>query len=319
MTTFADALDLAITEEMRRDERIFCMATGHFSQEFVAEFGPKRVRRTPIAEAAMTGIAIGAAGCGFRPIVFLQCVTFSFAAFDQVVNQAAKIRYMSGGQRAFPIVFRAAYLNGTRSAAQHSQTGYSMYAQSAGLKIIVPSRPSDARGLMRTAIRDENPVMIFEARRLEALSEDLSNNDAAIPFGQAAVRRAGSDITIVAVGYMVEVALAVAQEMESAMSVSVEVIDPRSLVPLDVATLRQSVQKTGRLIVIDESHPMCSIASEIVATVAEDGSCLRALRAPPLRVCAAPVPVPFSSPLEDFVLPGAERLRSAVEELLAIG
>jgi pyruvate dehydrogenase E1 component beta subunit len=312
LTSFAAALDAATAEEMRRDERVFCMCTSP-PAALVEEFGPARAKRTPISEAAMTGMAVGAAGGGYRPVVMWRTVTFSFVAFDQVINQAAKIRYMFGGQSDFPIVFRTNYLNGTRSAAQHSQTGYALYAHAAGLKIVAPSSASDAKGLLKSAIRDDDPVVFFEAGRLGAIEEEVPDDEYLVPIGQAAVKREGKDATVVAVAYMVPLALAAAKELERE-GISVEVVDPRTLVPLDAGTICRSVRKTGRLVVVDESHPTCSVASEIAAVAAEDWATVHALQAPIRRVCTAPVPVPYSPPLEDFVLPGKEDIKTAVRE-----
>ena len=312
--TYAAALEAALADEMRRDPKVFTMATAP-SEALLREFGPARVRRAPISEATMTGIAVGSAGCGFRPVVHWRSVTFAFMAFDQVVNQACKIRYMFGGQRDFPIVFRAYFMGGTRSAAQHSQTGYAMYAHLAGLKIVLPSGAADAYGLMRSAIQDNNPVVCFEASRMDPIAEEVPDGHR-VPIGSAAVKRAGTDVTVVGLGYMVQLALEAAEAL-AADGISVEVVDPRTLVPLDVATLRASVQKTGRLVVVDESPPTCSMAAEIAATVVEDRATFRALRAPLERVCAAPVPVPFSPPMEDFVLPNRERIIEAVRRALS--
>src|SRR5437870_4378986 len=248
--SYAAALESAMSEEMRRDPRVYTMATSP-SPALLAEHGPMRVKRMPISEATMTGIAVGSAGCGYRPVVHWGSVTFAFMAFDQVVNQACKIRYMFGGQRDFPIVFRARYGNGTRSAAQHSQTGYALYAHLAGLKVVLPSGAADARGLLKSAIRDDNPVVYFEAGRSDPLEEDVADDeDALVPIGVASIKRVGTEVTIVALGYMVSEALAAADELESEGS-SVEVIDPRTLVPLDMDAIRQSIRKTGRLIVVD--------------------------------------------------------------------
>jgi len=314
--TYAAALDTAMAEEMRRDPRVYTMATSP-SAALLAEYGPMRVKRMPISEATMTGIAVGSAGCGYRPVVHWGSVTFAFMAFDQVVNQASKIRYMFGGQRDFPIVFRARYGNGTRSAAQHSQTGYALYAHLAGLKVVLPSGAADAKGLLKSAIRDNNPVVCFEPSRCDPLEEEAlaGDEDTLVPIGVASVKRPGSDVTVVALGYMVYPALAAAEAL-AAEGTSVEVIDPRTLVPLDVETIRQSIRKTGRLIVVDESAPTCSMASEIIASVAEDWQCCRMLRAPMRRVCMPAVPVPFSPPLEDFVLPDQTRIASAVRDVL---
>jgi pyruvate dehydrogenase E1 component beta subunit len=312
---YEQAIEQAMAEEMRADDRVFYMAT-IMAQGLLEEFGPKRVRSTPIAESCMTGMAIGAAGSGYRPIVGWGNVCFSFVAFDQIANQAAKIRYMFGAQRDFPIVFRAGYLNGTRSAAQHSQTGYALYAHAGGLKIAVPSRAADAKALMKTAIRDDNPVVFLTPQRLLTSVGEVPDGAADLPFGQGVVRRDGSDVTIVGIGYMVEVALEAAEQL-AAQGVSAEVIDPRTLVPLDVDLIRASVQRTGRLVVVDESFPTCSFASEIAVLVAEDGDSLRALTAPIRRVCAAPVPIPFSPTLEDFVLPSVDRV--VAESLSTLG
>lgn len=312
--TYGAALDSAMAEEMRRDPRVYTMATSP-SQALLAEYGPLRVKRMPISEATMTGIAVGSAGCGFRPVVHWGSVTFAFMAFDQVVNQACKIRYMFGGQRDFPIVFRARYGNGTRSAAQHSQTGYALYAHLAGLKVVLPSGAADAKGLLKSAIRDNNPVVCFEPGRVDGIQEEVPDGDALVPIGVASIKRPGVDVTVVALGYMVHETLAAAEDL-AAEGISVEVIDPRTLVPLDGDTIRRSVRKTGHLIVVDESAPVCSVASEIMAVIAEDWESCRALRAPMRRVCMPAVPVPFSPPLEDFVLPDKARIASAIREIV---
>ncbi len=319
--TFAAALEEAMAEEMRRDERVFYMSTSP-PAGLLQEFGQARARRMPISEATMTGIAVGSAGCGFRPVVHWRSVTFSFMAFDQVVNQACKIRYMFGGQRDFPIVFRTNYSTGARSAAQHSQTGYALYAHLAGLKVILPSGAADGKGLLKSATRDDNPVVCFEPSRIDSFEEDVPEGDHLVPIGVASVKREGTDATVVALGYMVYPSLAAADDLadegtNAFRGISVEVIDPRTLVPLDVETIRGSVRKTGRLIVVDESPPTCSMASEIAAVVAEDWETCRALRAPVQRVCTAAVPIPYSPPLEDFVLPDQARIGAAIRAALA--
>ena len=307
--TYAQALDDAMAEEFARDSRTFCMATTPPSA-LQKQFGPARVRRCPISEAGFTGIAIGAAGCGYRPIVMWRLVTFSFVAMDQIVNQASKIRYMLGGQANFPIVFRTYYGGGVRMAAQHSQSPYSMFMHLAGLKIVLPSTPYDAKGLLKSAIRDDNPVVTFESSRLDNLEGEVPAEDYTVPIGVADVKRSGTDVTIVAIGHMVHLALQAAAELAK-KGISVEVVDPRTLVPMDVHTLRASVRKTGRLVVADEAPPTCSAAAEIAALVAEDRDTFRALQAPIARVCAASVPVPYSPPLEDLVLPKVEDLMKA--------
>jgi len=311
--TYVAALERAIAIEMRADPAVFHMGTLQ-PQGLLAEFGADRVLRTPISEAAMTGAAIGAAGCGMRPVVNWRCVTFTFVAFDQIVNQAAKLRYMSGGQVDFPIVFRTFYIGGMRSAAQHSQTGYSMFAHAAGLKIVAPSTPADAFGLLRSAIRDADPVVCFEANRLDGMLGEV-DDDALVPLGVADVKRPGDDVTIVAIGTMVGEALAAAETL-AAEGIEAEVLDPRTLVPLDVDAIRASVRRTGRLVVADESPRTCSMGSEIAALACEDTATFRALREPVRRVCAHQVPVPYSPPLEDFVLPDADDVAKAARELV---
>jgi pyruvate dehydrogenase E1 component beta subunit len=311
--TYVAALERAIAIEMRADPAVFHMGTLQ-PQGLLAEFGAERVLRTPISEAAMTGAAIGAAGCGMRPVVNWRCVTFTFVAFDQIVNQAAKLRYMSGGQVDFPIVFRTFYIGGMRSAAQHSQTGYSMFAHAAGLKIVAPSTPADAFGLLRSAIRDADPVVCFEANRLDGMLGEVAD-DELVPLGVADVKRPGDDVTIVAIGTMVGEALAAAETL-AAEGIEAEVLDPRTLVPLDIDAIRASVRRTGRLVVADESPRTCSMGSEIAALACEDADTFRALRAPVRRVCAHQVPVPYSPPLEDFVLPDADDVAKAARELV---
>jgi pyruvate/2-oxoglutarate/acetoin dehydrogenase E1 component len=312
--TYQQALDEAVAEEMRRDPRVFTMATD-FTGDPIREFGPRRVRFTPISESVMTGMGLGAAGCGFRPIVNWRAVTFSFVAMDQVVNQASKIRYMFGGQANFPVTYRCYTGGGIGLAAQHSQSPYSMWMHLAGLKIVLPATPADAKGLLKSAIRDNNPVVSFESSRLAAFVGPVPDGDHLVPIGVAEVKRAGTDVTVIALAYYVHEALAVADDL-AREGVSVEVIDPRTLVPMDVATLRASVQKTGRLVVVDEAPATCSAASEIAALVVEDAATFRSLRAPIQRVCAAPVPVPYSPPLEQAALPSRDDLRAAVSRVL---
>jgi len=312
--TFQKALDEAVAEEMRRDPKVITMATD-FTGDPVKEFGPARVRFTPISESVLTGMGLGAAGCGFRPIVHWRMVTFSFVAMDQVVNQASKIRYMFGGQADFPVTYRCTTGGGMGLAAQHSQSPYSMWMHLAGLKIVLPATPADAKGLLKSAIRDNNPVVSFECSRLAGTTGPVPDGDHLVPIGVAEVKRAGSDVTIVALAYYVREALAVAEEL-SREGISAEVIDPRTLVPLDAETIWASVRKTGRVVIVDEAPATCSAASEIAALVAEDPETFRALRAPVRRVCAVPVPVPYSPTLEEAALPKREDIKAAVYEVL---
>jgi pyruvate/2-oxoglutarate/acetoin dehydrogenase E1 component len=312
--TYAEAALEAVAEEMRRDAKIFYMSTDPIGP-LLQEFGEKRVRATPIAEAALTGMAIGAAGSGFRPIVDWRQVTFSFVAMDQIVNQAAKIHYMFGGQRAFPILYRAAVGGGTRLAAQHAQCPYSMFMNLAGLKMFLPSTPRDIKGLLKGAIRDNNPVISFESNRLMTLKGAVPTEDYTIPLGKADIKRQGSDVTVVAIAWLVHEALSAAEELAQE-GVSVEVVDPRSLVPLDGEAIRASVRKTGRLVVADEAGPTAGLSAEVAAVVAEDAATFARMTAPVKRVCALNVPIPYSPVLEDHVFPDRKRIAAGIREVL---
>ena len=312
--TYLDAITEAIAEEMRRDEKIFHLSTDA-PPKLLEEFGPTRVRQTPITESALTGMAIGAAGSGYRPIVDWRLVTFSFVAMDQIVNQAAKIHYMFGGQAKFPILFRTTVGGGTRRAAQHSQSPYSMFMNLAGLKQVLPSTPYDVKGLIKTAIRDNNPVVAFESGRLGGLKGEVPDDDLTIPFGQADIKREGSDVTIVALAWLVHEALAAAEELAKD-GISAEVVDPRSLVPMDAETIRTSVRKTGRLVVADEAGPTAGASAEIAALVTEDAQTFAALKAPVRRVCALQVPIPYAPHLEDHVFPDRGRIIDGVKAIM---
>jgi pyruvate/2-oxoglutarate/acetoin dehydrogenase E1 component len=242
-------------------------------------------------------------------------VTFSFVAMDQIVNQASKIRYMFGGQADFPVTYRCTTGGGMGLAAQHSQSPYSMWMHLAGLKIVLPATPADAKGLLKSAIRDNNPVVSFECSRLAATTGPVPDGDHLVPIGVAEVKRRGTDVTIVGLAYYVSEALAVAEEL-AREGLSIEVVDPRTLVPLDVETLRASVRKTGRVVIVDEAPATCSAASEIAALLAEDPETFRALQAPVRRVCAAPVPVPYSPALEGAALPSRDDIKAAVYDVL---
>ena len=313
--SYAQAGMDAVAEEMRRDPKIFHLST-EAPPPLVEEFGAERVRATPIAEGALTGIAVGAAGSGYRPIVNWSSVTFSFVAMDQIVNQAAKIHYMFGGQTTFPILFRASVGGGVRRAAQHSQSPYSMFMHIAGLKIVLPSTPYDMKGLIKTAIRDDNPVILFESGRLAAQTGPVPEADYTVPFGKADIKREGTDVTVVALAWLVHEALAAAEEL-SREGISVEVVDPRSLVPMDADTIRASVQKTGRLVIADEAGPTAGASAEIAALATEDAATFASLKAPVQRVCAPQVPIPYSPGLEDHVFPDRRRITAGVNAVLA--
>jgi pyruvate/2-oxoglutarate/acetoin dehydrogenase E1 component len=312
--TYSEAALEAIAEEMRRDPKIFYMSTDALPP-LLQEFGDQRIRATPITEAALTGMAIGAAGCGFRPIVDWRQVTFCFVAMDQIVNQAAKIHYMFGGQVTFPILYRASVGGGGRVAAQHSQSPYSMFMNVAGLKMFLPSTPYDMKGLLKTAIRDNNPVISFESSRLMGKKGPVPEDDYAIPFGKADIKREGSDVTVVALAWLVHEALEAAEELATE-GISVEIVDPRTLVPLDSETIRQSVRKTGRLVIADEAGPTAGFSAEIAAIVTEDAATFARLQAPVKRVCALPVPIPYSPILESHVFPDRHRIVAGIREVL---
>ena len=316
--TYIQALMEAFTEEMRRDEKVFhiCGGLGPLAG-LIPEFGEDRVRVCPISEDAYVGASIGAAGGGYRPIVSPGMMTFAFTAMDQIVNQMAKIHYMFGGQAPFPIVFRASTGGGRAAAAQHSQSPHPMFMNLAGLKLIMPSTPYDAKGLMISAIRDNNPVVFFEDQILAASPDtsDVPEGDYTVPIGVADIKRQGTDVTVVAISKMVREALAAAEEMSS-QGVSVEVVDPRTLVPLDKGAIRSSVQKTGRVVIVDEACITCGAAAEVSAIITEDPATFKGLKAPPKRVCAPDVPIPYSPVMEKFCIPDKANVIQGIREVL---
>jgi pyruvate/2-oxoglutarate/acetoin dehydrogenase E1 component len=315
--TYSEAAVEAVAEEMRRDPKIFYMSTDPIPS-LLKEFGGERIRATPIAEAALTGMAIGAAGSGFRPIVDWRQVTFGFVAMDQIVNQASKIHYMFGGQVSFPILYRAAVGGGTQLAAQHSQSPYSMFMNLAGLKMFLPSTPYDMKGLLKTAIRDNNPVISFESNRLMTRKGPVPEDDYTIPLGKADIKREGKDVTVVALAWLVHEAVAAAEEL-AGEGISIEVVDPRTLAPLDTETIRSSVQKTGRLVIADEAGPTAGFSAEVAAVATEDAATFARLKAPVKRVCALQVPIPYSPILEDYVFPDRQRIIAGIREVLGGG
>ena len=312
--SYAAAAMEAMIEEMRHDSKTIYLATDA-PGPLVKEFGAQRVRGTPITESAFTGMAIGAAGSGYRPIVNWGMVTFGFVAMDQIVNQASKIHYMFGGQAKFPIVIRASVGGGRQLAAQHSQSPYSMFMNLAGLKLILPSTPYDMKGLLKSAIRDNNPVISFESSRLMGLKGEAPDEEYTVPLGKADIKRQGSDVTIVAFAWMVHEALAAADTLQQE-GISVEIVDPRTLAPMDAETIRSSVRKTGRLVVADEAGPTAGASAEVIALVAEEPDTFARLKAPMKRICAIPVPVPYSPELENHVFPNREKIAMGVRELM---
>ncbi len=306
--TFAEAIREALAEEMRRDPRVFIIGedVAEAGTPFkvlaglVEEFGKDRVIDTPISEQGFAGLGVGAAMTGMRPVVDLMFGDFLTLALDQIVNQAAKVRYMSGGKLKAPIVFRTTLGATRRSAAQHSQSLHAWVSHIPGLEVALPSTPYDAKGLLKTAIRDENPVVFFEDKMMYKLKGPVPTDDYTIPFGLADVKRAGTDITIVATSSMVQVALGAAKRLDE-IGVSAEVIDPRTTFPLDKPALIESAKKTSRALVVDEGYERYGVTAEIASVIA-DGA-FYYLDAPVKRMGALDVPVPFSPVLEDLTVP----------------
>lgn len=315
LVTYSEAAKQAIVEEMRRNSRVFVMGqdvqTGAYS-DAMKEFGPERVRNTPICEAGFYGAGIGAALTGMRPVIEAAFSTFFYSAMDQITNQAAKSRYMFGGQASVPLVIRSIVAYSVGLAAHHSDRPWGLFAQVPGLKIIVPSTPYDAKGLLKSAIRDGNPVLCFDDSTLSGLRGEVPEGDYTVPLGVADIKRFGSDVTVVALAAAVHHSLVAAQILESE-GISVEVVDVRTVAPLDRRTIIESVVKTGRLVVVDPAPGTCSVASEVAATVAEHA--FERLKAPIIRLTAPDVPVPFSPALERLMYPTSESIAAAARKL----
>lgn len=323
-TVFVNAINEALHEEMERDESVFIMGEDikrsiyGATMGLLEEFGEKRVLDTPLSENAFFGAAVGAAAVGMRPVVET-LTSFMWVAMDQLVSQAAKMRYMFGGQVNLPVVYRATMYYGGGSAAHHSDRSYPMFMNMPGLKIVAPSNSADMKGLMKTAIRDDDVVIMFEDGTLFGnrgdvpANEDLPNGELLIPFGQANTIREGTDVTVVAIAGSVPHAIAAADELE-ADGISVEVIDPRTLVPLDKGAILESVERTGRLVIADPAHKVCSAASEIASIVAEEG--FWSLQAPIVKVASEQVHIPYSPVLEKLVYPTKEKIVTAVKGTL---
>ena len=278
----------------------------------IEQFGPIRVRDTPISEAAIAGIAIGGAAAGLRPIVDMMWSSFTPLAFDQIFNQAAKMRYMFGGQVKVPVVFRMAMGAGLGAAGQHSDTLYSLFTHIPGLKVVVPSSPYDAKGLLTAAVADNNPVLFFEHMGLYGMKEEVPESSYLIPLGDSKIVRDCTDITVIATSMMINKAIDAADQLLE-RNISIEVIDPRTLSPIDNNKICGSARKTGRVIIVDESPPRCSIAADIAAMVSE--STFDSLKAPVKRVTSPHSPVPLSPPLEEAYIPSVQRIIAAAEEL----
>jgi pyruvate dehydrogenase E1 component beta subunit len=319
--TYREAINETLRQALARDSRVFLMGEDisvfggiyAVTTGLMAEFGEERVIDTPIAEVVMAGIGAGAAMTGMRPIVEIENIDWITLAMDGIINAAAKLRYMSGGSVRVPLVIRTPEGAGRGGAAQHSQSFHPLFMNIPGLKIAVPSTPYDAKGLLNTAIEDENTVLFIEHRMLYAVKGDVPEEYYKVPFGEAAVRKEGKDVTIVATQRMAFKALAVAEELASE-GIDVEVIDPRTLCPLDKATILDSVSKTGRLITVDEGCKTSGVGSEIAAIIAEEA--IDYLEAPIIRLAPPMVVIPYSRLLENLYLPDENKIKEAINQVL---
>jgi len=314
--TYEQAANEAIQEEFRKNPRTVHLSTD-LPADLQKEFGSKRIRVTPIAENNFVGASIGLAGSGFRTVANIRMATFGFVALDQMMNHAAKITYMFGGQAKFPILYRMTVGAGFLGAAEHSISPYSMYMNVPGMKIILPTTPYDAKGLLKTALNENNPVVSFEHFLLGQTKGQVPEPEEEyfVPFGKARVRRRGSDVTVVALAKMVYEALGAAEELAKE-GISSEVIDPRTLVPLDKAAIIRSVKKTGRLVVVDEACQTCGAAAEVIAFVTSDKRVFGKLKSAPARVCGLDIPIPFSPPMEKYALPDKKKIIKAIKSVM---
>ncbi|SHI14110.1 alpha-ketoacid dehydrogenase subunit beta [Sporanaerobacter acetigenes] len=321
--TYKEAVKLAMVEEMRRDENVFLMGedVGLYGGAFgvsvgmLDEFGEERVRDTPISEAVIAGAAAGAAVTGMRPIAEIMFMDFSTIAMDALVNQAAKMRYMFGGKAKVPMVLRCPGGSGTGAAAQHSQSLEAWFCHVPGLKVVVPSTAKDAKGLLKAAIRDDNPVVFVEQKTLYKIKGEVPmDEEFIIPLGKGEIKKEGKDVTIISYGRMLPRALKVAEEMESE-GISVEVLDPRTLVPLDKELIIESVKKTGRVILVNEACKTGGYLGEIASVIVESEA-FDYLDAPIVRLAGLDVPVPYNPELEKAIVPSEEQIREAVLKVM---
>lgn len=319
--TMREALNQALREEMLRDENVFLMGEevaeyqGAYkvTKGLLQELGPKRVIDTPITELGFAGLGVGAAMVGLRPIVEFMTFNFSILATDQIINSAAKMLYMSGGQFKIPIVFRGPGGSAYQVSSQHSQALESWFAYFPGLKVVMPSTPADAKGLLKSSIRDDDPVIFIEQERMYGTKGEVPEDaEFTVPLGVADIKREGTDATIVARSVMVPIALKAAEVLEQ-QGISCEVIDPRTIRPLDIGTIVESVKKTNRVVVAEESHPFCGVASEICTEITERA--FDYLDAPVKRISGADVPMPYAKNLEELAIPGVDQLVAAVREV----
>jgi pyruvate/2-oxoglutarate/acetoin dehydrogenase E1 component len=321
--TIRDALREALREEMQRDKSVFLLGEdiGRFwggafgvTKGLADEFGDDRVRDSPISENAIVGVAVGAAITGMRPVAEIMFGDLTALAMDQICNQAAKIRYMFGGQVSVPVVIRTPFGAGVNVASHHSQSLEAWFMHTPGLFVAVPSTPYDAKALLKAAIRGNNPVLFFEHKLLYPIKGSIPEEEYTVPFGVADVKREGKDVTIIATLYMVHKALAAAEQL-SKEGISAEIIDPRTLTPLDKQTIVRSVKKTGRLVIVSEDCKTAGVSAEIAACIAEEA--LDYLDASIKRVAEPDTPIPFSPPMEQFVIPDEGRIVQAVKEIIS--
>ena len=318
---FREALREALSEEMRRDPNVFLMGeevaqyNGAYkvSQGMLDEFGAKRVLDTPIAELGFAGIGVGAAMNGLRPVIEFMTFNFSLVAIDQVINAAAKMKSMSGGQYGVPIVFRGPTASAGMLSSQHSQAFESWYANCPGLKVIVPSNPKDAKGLLKAAIRDDDPVIFMESEQMYGDKGEVPEGEYLMPIGVADIKRAGNDVTIVSFGKIIKTAYKAAEELAKE-NIDVEIIDLRTVRPIDYATVIASVKKTNRMVIVEESWPLANIATEVAFKVQREA--FDYLDAPVLRVTGGDVPLPYAPTLIDAYLPNPERIIKAVKKVM---
>lgn len=317
--TYMDAIVQAQIEEMQRDENVILFGqeiSVYGSGEVERSFDKNRVRNTPISEGSTAGMAIGAAMTGLRPIMDLTISSFVYLASDQIINQAAKLRYMTGGQMQLPVVFRACMYYNMGNAAQHSDRPYTAFMNTPGLKVLLPATAADMKGLMKAAIRDNDPVLIFEDAALWTLKEEVPTDpDFIVPIGKAAVKQEGTDVTLISIGGALPASLKAAKKLAKE-GISVEVVDPRTLVPLDKETLLRSVAKTGKVVVVDNAHITGSAASEVAAVIAQEA--FSSLKAPVVRVATPDVQIPFSAALEKGLYPTAEKIMAAIQSIHSI-
>ena len=315
--TYAEAINEALRLEMKRDPSVILFGENvtsswrNATKGLLEEFGRERVRDTPITETAFIGAGVGAAILGIRPVIELMLVDFGLVAMDQLLNQMAKSRYMSGGAVCVPLTIRATYGAGTSSGATHSETLYSLFAHMPGIKVVAPSSPFDAKGLLISCIRDDDPKLFMEHRLLYEMKDAVPKDPYTVPLGSANTVREGDDVTVVAVGLMVQKAVEAADELNH--KISVEVIDPRTLVPLDEKAILASIQKTGRLVIVDEDYERCGFSAEVAALASGKG--FEYLKAPITRLTTPNVPIPYNPRLEREILPDKGKIVDAVKDI----